>query len=280
MKESEYDAFKKRIKEYMLKAAREAKVHTSWISPNLIHEEALLKFIETVLTNSNDNLFLKDFEILQKKIAYFGMFNSLSQTLLKITSPGIPDFFQGTEIWDFSLVDPDNRRPVNFSIRQNMLRQLKKKIVRFESGPWNLTRELLLNWGDGSIKLFVTCKALNYRKEHHQLFEDGLYLPLRSEGDLRENVCAFARQREDEVVIIIVPRLLTALIKDFHEFPLGKEIWGNSKIIIPEEASGNKFHNIFTGETIAETKQEGKRKLALGEIFANFPVALLEKEVE
>lgn len=277
MNETEYEIFKKRIRDYMLKAVREAKVHTSWISPNLAYEEALLKFIDAILANAHDNLFLRDFEILQKKVAYFGMFNSLSQTLLKITCPGIPDFYQGIEIFDFSLVDPDNRRPVNYSIRQKMLWQLKKKITRAGSELWSFLRELLQNWRDGSIKLYVTFKALNYRKEHHHLFVEGLYLPVMSEGDLRDHVCAFARRRGEKVVLVVVPRFLTGLMKSFDEVPLGKQVWGDSRIVIPDEISGDQFRNIFTNEMIEAEIQEGEKVLTLSKVFANFPVAMLEK---
>jgi len=276
MNETEYEVFKMRIREYMLKAAREAKLHTSWISPNLAYEEVLLKFIDAILSNSHGNQFLRDFEILQKKVAYFGMFNSLSQTLLKITSPGIPDFYQGTEIWDFSLVDPDNRRQVNYSIRQKMLWQLKKKIARAGSELLSFLKELLQNWRDGSIKLYVTFKALNYRKEHHELFLEGLYLPVMSEGDLRDHVCAFARRRGDKVVLIVVPRFLTGLIKSFDEMPLDKQVWGDSRIVIPDEIHGDKFRNILTNEMIGADIQEGEKVLRLSEVFLNFPVAMIE----
>ncbi|HSB07377.1 MAG TPA: malto-oligosyltrehalose synthase [Thermodesulfobacteriota bacterium] len=277
MNETEDEIFKKKIRDYMLKAVREAKVHTSWISPNLAYEEALLKFVDSLLAKSHDNLFHRDFEIFQQKVAYFGMFNSLSQTLLKIASPGIPDFYQGTEIWDFSLVDPDNRRPVNYSIRQKMLWQLKKKIARAGSELWSFLRELLQNWRDGSIKLYMTFKALNHRKEHHHLFVEGLYLPVMSEGDLRDHVCAFARRRGERVVLVVVPRFLTHLIRGADEMPLGTQVWGDSRIVIPEEIPGDKFRNIFTNEVIEAETEEGGKVLNLSKVFANFPVAMIEK---
>lgn len=124
--ETRYEVFKKRIKDYMLKAIREAKVNTSWISPNTLYEDAVTMFIETIMRNTPDNKFIKDLTAFQKMISHYGMYNSLSQTLLKITSPGVPDFYQGTEIWDFSLVDPDNRRSVDYNLRISMLEELKK----------------------------------------------------------------------------------------------------------------------------------------------------------
>ena len=276
MNEGEHEIFKKRIKDYMIKAVREAKVNTSWISPNHSYEENLSAFIEGILSNDP---FIKDFERFQKRVSYFGMFNSLSQTLLKVTSPGIPDFYQGTEIWDFSLVDPDNRRPVAYDIRKRMLNELKQEIERSGSDLRAFAKRLMENWVKGTIKLYVIFRSLNYRKENAQLFWDGNYIPLESEGNLKDHVCAFARKSEGKVVLVVVPRFLTRILKGSNEIPLGQEIWGNSRILIPEEISAKKFINIFTGEMIAETKQDGRRGLTLGEIFSNFPVALLEREV-
>jgi (1->4)-alpha-D-glucan 1-alpha-D-glucosylmutase len=279
MGEEEIDAFRKRMKDYMLKATREAKVNTSWISPNLPYEEGLLKFIDDILSLTHHWTFIRDFEDFQRKISYFGMFNSLSQTLLKITSPGAPDFYQGTELWDFSLVDPDNRRPVNFDIRTKMLKALEQKIAMHGPDLAGLARELLQEWGDGSIKLYVTFKSLNYRRENPQLFKEGDYTPLVSEGDFKEHVCAFARQREDKSVSVIVPRFLSGLIQDTEERPLGAQVWGNTGVVIPE-SMGKRFHNLFTNEVIKTVGENGKAMLPLSEIFANFPVALLEGNMD
>ena len=272
---AEYEEFTARIRDYMLKATREAKVDTNWISPNVPYEEALLKFIDAVLASSSANTFLKDSDILQKKVAYFGMFNSLSQTLLKITSPGVPDFYQGTETWDFSLVDPDNRRPIDFVIRKQMLARLKKESTRPNADSVGLARKLLRTWPDGLIKLYVTFISLSYRKMHHRLFEEGAYVPLTVDGQLVEHVCAFARHGEGDTVLVIVPRFLTYLVRSVNHLPLGQKVWKGSGVVLPEETLGSNFINIFTGETIQAAKQYEKRILSLGEVFANFPVALL-----
>jgi (1->4)-alpha-D-glucan 1-alpha-D-glucosylmutase len=274
MDEDDYRIFKKRIKNYMLKAIREAKVNTSWISPNVSYEEGLLKFIESILSN---NLFIRDFEMLQKKVAYFGLFNSLSQTLLKITSPGIPDFYQGTEIWDFSLVDPDNRRPVNFDLRKELLARLKKKMGVSGADLKELVKDLMRGWKDGTPKLYVTYKALNYRKENHLLFKDGNYIPLETEGNLKDHICAFARQKEGTTVLIIMPRFLTHLIRDTEEMPLGGHVWKESYVVLPNEINGGTFRNLFSDEIIEKVKRNGEDLLSLGEVFAHFPVAMLEK---
>jgi (1->4)-alpha-D-glucan 1-alpha-D-glucosylmutase len=274
MNHKEHEVFKNRIRDYMLKATREAKVHTSWISPNFPYEDALLKFIDAVLSS---HLFMNDFQMLQKKVAYFGMFNSLGQTLLKMTSPGIPDFYQGTEIWDFSLVDPDNRRPVNFDLRKELLTALKKKIESPGVDLKEFARDLIRGWKDGTPKLYVIYKALNYRKENYLLFRDGSYIPLESEGNLNEYVCAFARQKEEKTVLIIVPRFLTHLIRDTDEAPLGEHVWEESWVVLPKEINGGTFRNLFTDEIIEKVKRNVEGQLSLGEVFANFPVAMLEK---
>jgi (1->4)-alpha-D-glucan 1-alpha-D-glucosylmutase len=267
------ESFKKRFKDFLLKAMREAKVNTSWISPNEPYEDALLKFVDALLSHGP---FLEDFEVLARKVAYFGMLNSLSQTLLKITSPGTPDFFQGTEIWDFSLVDPDNRRPVDFSLRQEMLKKLKARLAQHEEDPARLARELIREWPEGSIKLFVTFRGLNYRRENLQLFQEGAYTPLVSEGNRKEQVCAFTRHTEKKAAVIIVPRFLTRISQDPEEISSGREIWKDSWIVLPGEMAGAKFFNIFTGEPVQEDEREGKKVLPLDGVLANFPIALLE----
>jgi len=274
MNESDHEIFIKRIKEYMLKGIREAKVNSSWISPNVLYEDAVAKFIDDMMRPIH-NPFIKDFEAFQKKVSYFGMFNSLSQTLLKITSPGVADFYQGTEIWDFSLVDPDNRRPVDFDIRRKMLEDLKKKMGRFGSDRTEFARELMLEWKDGSIKLYVTFRSLNYRKQNYKLFMDGTYTPLWSDGNFKDHACAFARQGDGKVVLVIVPRFLSHLTQ-VDEAPLGREVWGDSSITIPSELAEERFRNIFTGEMVDAAKGDGKNRLILGEVFASFPVAMLE----
>jgi (1->4)-alpha-D-glucan 1-alpha-D-glucosylmutase len=203
------------------------------------------------------------------------MLNSLSQTLLKIASPGIPDFYQGTELWDFSLVDPDNRRPIDYSIRSKRLGELKRKL-RF-SGPDLLIflRGLLQNWEDGAIKLYLVYRALNYRKQHPSLFIEGTYLPIISEGTRKDHVCAFARQKGEGCALVVVPRFLTPLVK-VEEEPLGDQVWTDTFIVVPEGVTGEQFLNVFTDEMIQTQIQERKKRIYLRHIFKTFPVAMLE----
>jgi (1->4)-alpha-D-glucan 1-alpha-D-glucosylmutase len=237
----------------------------------------LIKFIDAILSPSSSNYFLGDFETFQKKISSFGMLNSLSQTLLKITCPGIPDFYQGTELWDLSLVDPDNRRPVNFETRSERLAELKKKMEMAGSGLREFARDLVREWRDGSIKLYVTLKALHFRRKNPLLFREGSYVPLMGNGDLRDHLCAYARRRGEEVVLVAVPRFLTRLVKNPDEMSFGESVWGNSCILIPGEIPGKTFRNIFTGETLQRIEKDGEGALFLREVFSNFPVAMLEK---
>jgi (1->4)-alpha-D-glucan 1-alpha-D-glucosylmutase len=274
--EAEAETFKKRIRDYMLKAAREAKVNTSWISPNATYEEGLLKFVDVILSPSPENPFLQDFESFQEKISYFGMFNSISQTLLKITCPGIPDFYQGTDLWDFSLVDPDNRRPVNVELRRKRLAELKKRMEMAGASLPEFSKDLVREWRDGAIKLYVTMKALHFRRENRLLLQEGSYIPLVGSGDLKEHLCAFARQRGEKAVLVVVPRFLTRVIKNPGEMPFGESVWKDSCLLLPEEISGKTFPNIFTGETLQTIEREGQAALSLGQLFACFPVAMLE----
>ena len=156
-----------------------------------------------------------------------------------------------------------------------MLEGLKKKMLPYGSDLRGFARELLLGWNDGSIKLYVTFKSLNYRKENPELFNDGTYTPLWGDGNLKDHVCTFARQGKGKVVLVVVPRFLSHLAQ-VDESPLGMEVWGDSSIAIPNEIIGERFRNIFTGEMVEVIGRDGKNRLILGQVFANFPVAMLE----
>jgi (1->4)-alpha-D-glucan 1-alpha-D-glucosylmutase len=246
--ESEVSTVPERLKQYLEKAAREAKTHTSWIAPNAAYEESLLGFADAILENEP---FRNDFSRFQKRIAFYGFLNSLSQIVLKVTSPGEPDFYQGTELWDFSLVDPDNRRPVDYAQRSSMLRRIK-------SVP-NLGT-LLRRWKDGRIKMFLTWKLLELRARHADLFRDGTYEPI----DAGPNAVAFIRRHGGDAVLIAVPRLVANLVKP-GKLPIG-EVWGDATL----SASGI-WRNLCTSE-----EHEGGA-IALSRLFATFPAAVLEK---
>jgi (1->4)-alpha-D-glucan 1-alpha-D-glucosylmutase len=268
--EEEIPEFKERLKAYMIKAAREAKVHTRWIAPNHEHENALTAFVEVILNESNNNEFLSDFQKFHSWLAYYGALNSLSQVLLKITSPGVPDFYQGTELWDFSLVDPDNRRPVDFQKRAPLLNDLKMKEAK---PPGLLIEELLLNWQNGAIKLYITYKALNFHKAHLDLFLKGDYLPLEARGPNRKRLVGFARRWENAWAVIAVGRLFTKILSS-GDISFKKEVWQETFLSLPHDAP-KELLNIFTGETVKSILDAPSRSLTLANLFQNLPVALL-----
>ncbi len=211
MTADDYNIFKQRIQAYMRKATKEAKVNTSWINPNEPYDDALHEFVGRVL---DDFLFRDDFHQFRTKIARYGMYNSLSQTVLKLTTPGVPDLYQGTELWDFSLVDPDNRRPVDYDQRRQLLDNLQVKLNAARDNRPALTQELLETWEDGRIKLYVTQQALTYRRQHPDLFRAGEYVPVEAIGRRQKHLCAFARRHRHQPLIVVAPRLLTQVIPD------------------------------------------------------------------
>lgn len=263
-----------RLKEYMLKAMREAKVNTSWINPDYLHEEAALHFVETILRDVPGNGFLADLRRSIPGIIRCGMLNSLSHTLLKAASPGIPDFYQGTELWDFSLVDPDNRRPVDFEIRAAMLKELQA--AELERGPRALARELLETMNDGKVKLFLVWKLLSHRRAHRTVFELGKYLPLEVQGEQGDNVCAFERYHDGKTLIAVAPRFFTRLGVQAGHLPLGADVWKDTRLVIPFENTGRIYRNVITGERLATSLREGQTSFPLAAVLADFPVALLE----
>jgi (1->4)-alpha-D-glucan 1-alpha-D-glucosylmutase len=273
--DAEFADFRTRIKGYMLKAMREAKVHTSWISPNSLHEDAVMYFIDSILNDPRPNGFLKDFAAFQTVTAECGIYNSLSQVLLKIASPGIPDFYQGNELWDFSLVDPDNRRPVDYDVRIKLLEELMLK--ESTASSLEVAREVVATRNDGRIKMHLTCKALNHRRENRELFETGRYLPLSVDGSCQEHVCAFERSINDSSIMVVVPLFCTRLNRDSGGLPLGPEVWRDTRIIQPFDDASSSYRNVFTGEILDLEKQDGRLCLSLQKILSEFPVALLER---
>jgi (1->4)-alpha-D-glucan 1-alpha-D-glucosylmutase len=241
---------RERLKAYMLKAVREAKQHSSWINPDSEYEAALERFVAESLQN---DLFLKDLKEVMPRLVRLGMLTGLSQALLKVASPGVPDYYQGSELWDFSLVDPDNRRSIDFELRRKLL-------ARDESAAG-----LLRNLSDGQAKLHVIRRGLQVRRQFPQLFRGARYTPLYADGGMEERVCAFSLRDGKDAVIAVAPRLFASLVKDDHPFPTGEGIWRESRLVLPE----GDFTDVLTGRDITG----GPRPMA--ELLAEFPVALL-----
>jgi len=262
---------RERIETFILKAAREAKTHSSWVSPNETHENALREFISAIFDSPAEDPFVVDFRGFLDSIARCGACNEFSQVLLKITSPGVPDLYQGNELWNEQLTDPDNRTPVDFDQRVKILEEM----TRTSSTPCiSACAEMLNNWRDGRLKLYLTKEALHFRRSHRELFLRGQYLPLESGGDHRESVCCFARHFEDEWSITVVPRMVRKVGGE-TAFPLGESVWGKSAIVLPGSSPIN-WINVFTGESLSASVSRRKKRLPLGEIFSNLPFALLK----
>jgi len=237
--------------------------------PNVSHEKALVDFVETITDESSSNEFLKDFLRFQRDVAYWGALNGLAQVLIKIGFPGVPELYQGSELWDLRLVDPDNRGPVDFSQRMRMAEELRKK----RQCTIQCFRDLLEHWEDGRIKLYLVSKALSFRVANAELFLNGDYLPIEPSGNHKESVCAFARRWKSSWCVIVVPRLITKLVSPGQP-PLGDNVWGKSTIALPK-SSPQQWLNIFTKEKITASPSGRSSMLHLRDIFQNFPVALL-----
>ncbi len=265
--------FTGRIQAYMAKATREAKVHTSWINPNEGYDEAVRNFVARILEPSAGHRFLADFAIFHRPVALLGMVNSLAQTLVKITAPGVPDFYQGTELWDLSLVDPDNRRPVDFAARHRALTDLEAHV---RAGHLDdLVDEILGHWPDGRVKLYTIDRALASRRAHPALFQQGAYVPLQTGGSSAAHVCAFARQLGTESVVVVIPRLAATLTGRGSRLPLGDEVWADTRVVLPPELAGPRIH-AFTGKAMAAVERGGEVALPVASLLDRFPVALLE----
>lgn len=266
--DADYPDFVQRIKAYIVKAVREAKVHTAWLKPDTEYEDAYVSFAEKILAPSQDNAFLKDLIPFCRRVSHYGMLNSLSQTLVKIASPGVPDFYQGTELWDLSLVDPDNRRSVDFEKRRAMLAGIREGE---NSNIDRLIQDLLSTREDGRIKLFLTYRALKGRRAHREIFQEGAYLPLESGGRFGNHVIAFARRHEQQWALVIAPRFLSRLVQA-GDFPLGRKIWQDTQVTMPDAAPAQ-WRNVITSEVLS-----AGMALPVGDALLNFPVALLMGE--
>ncbi|MFW6185810.1 MAG: malto-oligosyltrehalose synthase [Halobacteriota archaeon] len=264
--DNELSEFTQRIKDYVIKAIREAKVHTAWIKPDSDYEEAFVSFVDDILEPGDDNQFLSAFLPFVKKVSYPGIFNSLSQTLIKITAPGVPDFYQGTELWDLNLVDPDNRRPIDFEKRKKLLQQISEREDTLE-----LIQELLSSYRDGRIKLFLIQRALKARKENMEVFQKGDYVPLEVKGKYQDHIIAFARAKGERWAVTVAPRFVSGLagVNEMGEkyYPLDS-IWEDTHIVIPAGLKPLK-------DSITGIELDGDEKLMVRDALKYFPVALI-----
>lgn len=258
--------FSERTKNYIGKAIKEAKIHTGWSAPDEEYEKACQQFIDDILRESDDNAFLKDFTTFHRKISRFGIVNNLSQLVLKMTAPGVPDFYQGSEFWDLSYVDPDNRRPVDYRARRAALARLKRKEQQL--GDARLVSELLRDLTDPRMKMFVMYKGLGVRRVEAILFANGEYIPLTATGERKDHLLSFVRRKKDRWSITVIPRLVSGLLA-VDELPMGETFWKDTRVELPDEAP-RKWKNIFTEKLL-----EGEKAIPVSEILRDFFVGWL-----
>jgi (1->4)-alpha-D-glucan 1-alpha-D-glucosylmutase len=249
------DAYAKRIAAWQQKALREAKLHSDWTAPNEAYERAAADVVARLFSDRRD--VLSEIEAFARGIMAAGAVNSLAQTLVKITAPGVPDIYQGTEFWDFSLVDPDNRTPVNFEARQKSL-------------PLARAERLLPAWRDGRIKQFVIASALAVRKDLAPTFFEGTYVPLEIAGPMAEHVLGFARIWRSVRAIIAVPRCIAHMISDDEALAIDGGIWGDSRLKIPGNLQASYCDAFASGE-----RQRVAADIPIERLFARLPVAFL-----
>jgi (1->4)-alpha-D-glucan 1-alpha-D-glucosylmutase len=264
-----------RVQGYMLKAAKEAKRHTSWLNPDEQYENALTTFVERVLAGSHAQRFLPAFVPFQQKIARCGVVNALSQVTLKVASPGVPDCYQGGELWDFNLVDPDNRRPVDFLRREQMLDSVDAVLKLPADQRRGALGRLLATVPSGALKLLVTAAALRLRAAKPDLFLEGEYLPLEVDSAVEARAMAFARtNREGDVAIAIAPYLVAPLITAERPMPTG-DVWRTSRVLMPEPFASLTFTDIFTGAVHRSVTSGSGAWLFVGQVLNLLPVSIL-----
>ncbi|HVG70099.1 MAG TPA: malto-oligosyltrehalose synthase [Vicinamibacterales bacterium] len=269
MSPAEEADYRERIVAYMLKAMREAKVFTSWLNPSPAHERAMTRFIDTVLSPENQ-AFRKDFLQLHADVARYGIYNSLSQMTLKICAPGVPDFYQGSELWNFTLVDPDNRRPVDYTRRSRLLKELDEECER--DGCAEVAARVLQS-RDDRLKLFATTMLLRARARERDIFTNGDYNPVDVQGSRRDHVFVFARSAGGRRLVVAVPRLVATIAPLPDMAPIGERIWGDTEIVPPFNAGRGGFHNVITDRCVPVQPETGAIRAA--DAFDRFPVAVL-----
>lgn len=269
--EAELATLGQRVRTYMVKAAREAKVFTTWVRPDTAYEMALTRFCDRLLDPVAGRAFQEDVARLVADITRPGMWNALARTVVQHTAPGVPDLYQGDELWDWSLVDPDNRRPVDFGRRQTCLADLEGRAARSDA---SLLRELTTRPEDGRIKQYVIWRALAARARLPELFRAGGYETLEPVGAAAGHLVAFARRDAERAAVTVVPRLTTALSPAGGEAPLGA-VWSDTVVSLPDGLRATRWQDVLTGREIAAVHAANGPALPVADVLAVFPVALL-----
>jgi (1->4)-alpha-D-glucan 1-alpha-D-glucosylmutase len=266
-----------RLETFMIKSIREAKAHTSWAHSNEDYEDAVVHFVRALADDPERNPFLVDFINFQGGIARYGLLNGVAHTLLKLTVPGVPDVYQGNEVWAFNLVDPDNRRPVDYARAAAALAELETRASR-EPDRSSLLQDVLERPEDGRAKLYVTWRTLNLRRRRAALFRDGDYVPLMATGRLADHVCGFARRYGDEEALVVTPRWLASLRDDpATRWPDGDR-WRDTWIALPSDSRDASWTDALSGAQIRPLMIEGEPRLEAGSLLRRFPGALLVRD--
>lgn len=261
--------FVDRMEAYMLKAVKEAKLHTSWINPNVGYETAVAGFLRDLLNPKKSKAFLDDFVAFQQRVSRLALYSSLSEIFLLLTVPGVPDIYQGTELLSFTLVDPDNRRPIDFSLRETCLDKVQAHVSLRQ------LRSLLEGIEDGRAKLFLIYRTLQTRNSCPELFSKGEYLPLEATGKRAEHLCAFARYGGDQAVLAFAPRWFARLLPEEGSLPFGSSVWEDTRVRLPLSIQPEGFRDVFSGAHLVSLETDEGRCLNAGEVLKHFPVALL-----
>jgi (1->4)-alpha-D-glucan 1-alpha-D-glucosylmutase len=269
-------AIRERVEEYMLKAVKEAKLHTSWTDSNEEFEDGMKAFIAAILPSSAPakSPFLRDVAALVARTARAGLWNSLSRIVLHLTSPGVPDLYRGDELWNFALVDPDNRRPVDFERRASLLDEVTRRHGESDAARQALIAELVANPEDDRLKLLVTWRALQARRRRPALHVEGSYVPLEVSGPRARHVVAFARRLGAESSITIAPRLTYAL-GGSDRAPIGTGVWGDTRVLLPSGFAGE-WRGALAAQRVEAVESESGRFLDVSAALNQLPVAVLE----
>jgi (1->4)-alpha-D-glucan 1-alpha-D-glucosylmutase len=268
-------ALRQRMRDFMFKAAREAKVYSSWINQDRAYEEALANFVDHALDVCGRNPFVEAFSGFARRLATAGVINSLAQTTLKLTSPGVPDLYQGCELWHFTLVDPDNRRPVDFGLRRRLLRNLIEEWREGIDPAW--LAALLDDWQSGRVKLFVTWRLLALRGDAPQLFEQGGYQPIATEGPRADQLFVFLRKHAETLLLVAVPRLTAEWSGGAGHWPMGPCPWQGTDVLLPPTTPLEDLRNIFSGEPLPTANRhngDDMLRLSAAQLLSAFPLGV------
>ncbi len=275
------EQLRERLEQYMLKAAREAKQRTSWVNGDQQFEEAVSAFVQGCLATDQEthSPFVRDVNALVGRIARAGFWNSLTGLLIQYVSPGSPDLYQGDELWNFALVDPDNRRAVDYTLRQCLLSEIVQEIEAGESTRRELIGRLVNAPEDGRIKLYVLHLLLRARRDHPELYAEGAYQPLEIEGPLSSHLLAFARLVDGKAAVAVAPRLTTSLVSEPQQVPIGPQVWGDDNFVqLPAALLRYRWTSVLTGEPLSTLRDAASGQIAVAHLLDRLPVALMVGE--